>query len=136
MQSAISKSLQKPPKKKRNRVKNYTPVQEGYQSASARTASTRNFQVRGLKSALAVVIALKERPEITFSDELIPELVDLINELVLEGNPTIKRKLIKEGNKAWADGRRVWSIDSYGCLRSKIYKNVTEAQVIEYETNK
>lgn len=128
--------MQSPTSQTPEQVQKYTPVPGGYRSVSARTASSRNFQVRGLKSALAVVIALKERPEITFSDELIPELVDLINELVLEGNPTIKRKLIKEGNKAWADGRRVWSIDSYGCLRSQIYKNVTEAQVIEYETNK
>lgn len=128
--------MQSPTSQTPEQVRKYTPVPEGYQSVSARTASSRNFQVRGLKCALSIVIALKERPEITFSDELIPELVDLINELVLEGNPTIKRKLIKEGNKAWADGRRVWSIDSYGCLRSQIYKNVTEAQVIEYETNK
>lgn len=128
--------MQSPTSQTPEQVQKYTPVPGGYRSVSARTASSRNFQVRGLKCALSIVIALKERPEITFSDELIPELVDLINELVLEGNPTIKRKLIKEGNKAWADGRRVWSIDSYGCLRSQIYKNVTEAQVIEYETNK
>lgn len=128
--------MQSPTSQTPEQVQKYTPVPGGYRSVSARTASSRNFQVRGLKCALSIVISLKERPEITFSDELIPELVDLINELVLEGNPTIKRKLIKEGNKAWADGRRVWSIDSYGCLRSQIYKNVTEAQVIEYETNK
>lgn len=128
MKSAISQTLEK--------VRKYTPVQKGYHSASARKASQRNFRIRALKSTLAILINIKGEPPVkSVSAENIQDtidcLVDLINELILTGNPTIRRKLTTEGKKAWADGRRVWTFGAYGCLQSTRYATVSEAQEVE-----
>lgn len=132
MKSTISQTLEK--------VKNYTPAQGGYHSDSARKASTRNFHIRALKAALAILINIKGEPPVKSVSadnvqDTIDCLVDLINELILIGNPTIRRKLTTEGKKAWADGRRVWTFGPYGCLQSIRYATVSEAQEIEAEAN-
>ena len=132
MKSTISQTLEK--------VKNYTPAPGGYHSDSARKASTRNFHIRALKSTLAILINIKGEPPVkSVSADNIQDtidcLVDLINELILTGNPTIRRKLMTEGKKAWADGRRVWAFGPYGCLQSTRYVNVSEAQDVENTAN-
>lgn len=141
MQSAISPIASGTPKKRKPRVGTYIRVPEGHQSASAKIASTRNFRIRTLKSALAIFISIKEEPPVkSISAENIQDtidcLVDLINELILEGNPTIKRKLTIEGKTAWADSRRLWYFGPYGCLQSTRYTNVAEAHEVEEEMNK
>ena len=132
MKSGISQTLEK--------VKNYTPVQGGYHSDSARKASTRNFQIRALKHSLNTLLNLKATNVLIDStEETIQELifatVDIINELILTGNQTIRRKLMTEGKKAWADGRRVWTFGPYSCLQSFRYRTVAEAQEVEAEAN-
>ena len=132
MKSTISQTLEK--------VRNYTPVPGGYHSDSARKASTRNFHIRALKAALAILINIKREPPVkSVSADNIQDtidcLVDLINELILIGNPTIRRKLMTEGKKAWADGRRVWTFGAYSCLQSFRYRTVAEAQEVEAEAN-
>ena len=132
--------MQSPTSQTPEQVRKYTPVPGGYRSVSARKASTRNFHIRALKAALAILINIKREPPVksVFADNIqdtIHCLVDLINELILIGNPTIRRKLLTEGKKAWADGRRVWTFGPYSCLQSIRYATVAEAQEIEAEAN-
>ena len=132
--------MQSPTSQTPEQVRKYTPAPEGYQSVSARTASTRNFRIRALKATLQVLINLKGEPPVkSVSAENIQDtidcLVDLINELILVGNPVIKLKLVSGGKKAWADGRRLWYFDSYGCLQSTRYANVLEAHEVEKKMN-
>lgn len=132
MKSTISQTLEK--------VRKYTPVPGGYHSDSARKASTRNFHIRALKHSLNTLVNLKTTNVLIDStEETIQELifatVDIINELILIGNPTIRRKLMTEGKKAWADGRRVWTFGAYSCLQSFRYRTVAEAQEVEAEAN-
>lgn len=133
--------MQSPTSQTPEQVQKYTPVPGGYRSASARTASSRNFRIRALKATLQVLLIIKGEPPVkSVSHENIQDtidcLVDLINELILVGNPVIKRKLVSGGKAAWADGRRLWYFGPYGCLQSTRYANVLEAHQVEEEMNK
>lgn len=132
--------MQSPTSQTPEQVQKYTPVPGGYRSVSARTASSRNFRIRALKATLQVLLIIKGEPPVkSVSAENIQDtidcLVDLINELILTGNPVIKLKLVSGGKKAWADGRRLWYFGPYGCLQSTRYANVLEAHEVEKKMN-
>ena len=133
--------MQSPTSQTPEQVQKYTPVPKGYQSVSARTASTRNSKIHTLKNILQILINLKDEPPVkSVSHEniqnTINSLINLINELILIKNPIIKTKLISSGKTAWADGRRVWYFGPQGCLQSTLFQTVAGAHEVEEEMNK